>query len=76
MISPAAVHELIFQREMARKRRDWAWADWIRAELRSQGVELLGTDVDPHCRWARKRSRPYREAAALGMRLVTLPEAS
>jgi cysteinyl-tRNA synthetase len=50
----AAIERLVQEREEARRRRDWARADTIRAELEAQGVTL--EDTPGGTRWKRRIS--------------------
>lgn len=66
-MTPDVVHELVFQREMARQSKDWAAADAVRQQLAASGVVVVdapgGPTVDAWCDWAREQTRPAREAA-------------
>jgi cysteinyl-tRNA synthetase len=49
-VSPEYVESLVAEREAARRARDWAGADRIRAELRGLGIRVRDTPDGPH--WA------------------------
>jgi len=48
----AVIESRLEEREAARKHKDWATADRIRAELAAQGIEVIDTPAGP--RWRRK----------------------
>jgi cysteinyl-tRNA synthetase len=48
---PAVAHEMIEQREAARKKKDYSTADRIRHKLLSLGVEVEDTPEGPKPRW-------------------------
>lgn len=48
----ARIEARLAEREAARKRKDWATADRIRAELAAEGVEIVDTPAGP--RWRRR----------------------
>ena len=41
LLSNEAIHRLIEEREQARRAKDWATADKIRAGMRERGVEIF-----------------------------------
>jgi len=44
---PAAVHDLVAQRESARQRKDWQQADEFRAEIQKLGWNIKDTPIGP-----------------------------
>ena len=56
--SRAELEALVAQRQEARRRRDWARADEIRAELDRRGVLVEDTPQGPRLRWKREPTSP------------------
>lgn len=65
-LSAESVLELVYQRELARQRRDWVWADSLRETLASNGVDVMDTPRGPKIdvsgpSWVARSRRLLRE---------------